>query len=64
MTDFRFTDHGSICILTPVSPSAIDWVNDHISDERPEYAGGIVIEPRYASDIIDGIIADYLTISL
>jgi hypothetical protein len=28
--DFSFQNHGSICILTPLTPAAKDWFNEHL----------------------------------
>lgn len=63
MTDFQFFDHGSITILKPVSAPAHDWVEQHLPDDAQSFAGGVVIEPRYAEPILDGIAADDLTIT-
>lgn len=63
MTDFHFFDHGSIVILKPVSALAQDWVDEHIGDDAQLFGGGVVIEPRYAGDILDGVVADDLTIT-
>lgn len=63
MTDFHFFDHGSIVILKPVSALAQDWVDEHIGDDAQFFGGGVVIEPRYAGDILDGVVADDLTIT-
>lgn len=65
MTDFQFFDHGSIVVLKAVTPSAQDWVDEHIAtdDDTQYFGGGIVIEPRYAGDILDGIAADDLAVT-
>ena len=63
MTDFRFFDHGSITVLKPVSGGAQDWVDEHIPEDAQYWAGGVVIEPRYADDILGGIEDDGLTVT-
>ena len=60
--DFRFTDHGSICLLTPLSAQALDWVENNLPKERQTWGGGIVIEPRYVDDIVEGFMEDGLTV--
>ena len=60
--DFNFADHGSVTILTPLTEAANEWVNDHIPSDAMRWCGGIVIEPRYASAILDGIACDGLTV--
>lgn len=59
--DFKVEDHGSICILQPISPEANEWADEHISYEMT-WAGGIVVEPRYLPDIVDGIVDSGLTV--
>jgi hypothetical protein len=64
--DFSFQNHGSICILTPLTPAAEDWFSEHLPVDNPEtqfWAGGIVIEPRYVLDIISGIQSDGLSVA-
>lgn len=54
--DFLVADHGSICILTPLSPDAETWVEEHIPDDAQTWGPkGIVVEPRYLPDILQGI---------
>jgi hypothetical protein len=63
--DFSFSNHGSICVLTPLTPAATEWFNEHLPVDNPEtqfWAGGIVIEPRYAENILTGIANDGLAV--
>ncbi len=60
--DFRFSDHGTICILFPASEAGIAWADLHLPDDALRWARGYVIEPRYVAPIIDGIIADGLSV--
>lgn len=53
--DFAVSDHGSIVILTALSPEGSQWVREHIPADAPRWAGGIAIENRFADDILDGI---------
>jgi hypothetical protein len=63
MSDFEFADHGSICLLVPISPDANDWVSEHIPDDAMRWgACAIVIEPRYVDDVLAGILDEGLTI--
>ena len=62
--DFDFMNCGSIAILTPLSEAANDWASDNWPDDAMQYAGGLVIEPRYAGDILAGIRADGLTVQV
>ena len=64
--DFSFQNHGSICILTPLTPAAKDWFSEHLPVDNPQtqfWAGGIVIEPRYVPDIVSGIQSGGLSVA-
>lgn len=63
MTDFLFANHGSICILTPVSEQAKEWADEHLSQDAQWWCGGVVIEPRYVQPILDGIMEDGMDVS-
>ena len=52
--DFSLVDHGSIVLLRPHTDAARDWVADNIGCSA-EWAGGIVIEPRYVTSIVYGM---------
>ena len=56
-SDFHVANHGSICILTPLSELCRQWVEDHVGDENTQTWGrfGVVIEPRYLEPILEGL---------
>jgi hypothetical protein len=60
--DFAFTNHGSVCILTPLTDEARTWCEEHLPADRQTWCGGTVIEPRYVDDIINGLRGDGLTV--
>jgi hypothetical protein len=61
--DFEFVEHGSICLLTPMTPAANDWDEANIPKDAMRWgACSVVIEPRYAPSILEGIAADGLTV--
>ena len=63
--DFALANHGSLFLLRPLNSSAKNWMNDHLpmdSEETQFWGDAIVIEPRYVSPIVDGIIADGLVL--
>ena len=53
--DFNFHNHGSVTILVPVTPAAHEWVNDNLPTDTTRFNGEVVIEPRYADNILIGI---------
>ena len=58
MTDFRLCDHGSVVILTPVTDDAKEYASDMLPEDTQRWAGGYVIEPRYADDVIGLLLRD------
>ena len=62
--DFQVLNAGNIFILTPLTEAADTGVEERVSlTEETQYFGkkGIVIEHRYISDIIEGLLNDGLT---
>lgn len=60
--DFVVENHGSIFLLTPLTPSANSWVEEHLPEDRMTFGGSIVVEHRYISDIVHGIQNDGLAV--
>jgi hypothetical protein len=63
--DFLVESHFTIFLLTPLTPAARSWVQEHLPDEhnRLEFAGSIVVEHRFIADIVRGAISDGLVLS-
>lgn len=61
MPDIQINDHGSILIFVPRTEVGMEWLNDHTPGAM-RWAGGIVVEPRYAADIVNGAIDDGLQV--
>jgi hypothetical protein len=60
--DLLVHGHGSIYLLRPTSRRAQRWIEEHVSDDRQEWAGAIVVEHRFIGDIVRGAIADGLRV--
>lgn len=60
--DFEVEDQGSLVLLYPLTAAAQTWVEENLPEDRLTWGLGVVIEPRYVSDIVDGISADRLTV--
>jgi hypothetical protein len=58
--DFIFENHGSLCFLRPLSSSAVEWIEENISqtDSFQPYWPVVLIEPRFVSDILSGILRE------
>jgi hypothetical protein len=63
--DFSFRDEGSLILLTPLSPSAHEFVEERIGSDNgfQPYWPTVVIEKRYAQDILEGVIAEGMVIA-
>lgn len=62
MPDFRVIDFGSLVQFEPMTADAVAWWDEH-TDVEEFCAQNHVAEHRYAGDIINGILADGLTIN-
>jgi hypothetical protein len=62
--DFFLEDHGSIFLLTPISPSAQNWLGEHIGSDNgyQPFWPTAVVEHRCIADIVAGIQADGLVV--
>ena len=62
-SDFSVSNlHGSICILTPLSDAASEWLDENLDPDHQTWGRGVVVEPRYLEDLVAGIAGDGLTI--
>lgn len=64
-SDFSARDEGSLILLTPLSTSAHEFVEEKIGSANgfQPYWPTVVIERRYFSDIAEGILADGLVLA-
>lgn len=61
--DVTVQDAGSLVILYPQTTQAQAWMDEHLPDDVQTWGhNGVVVEPRYVSDIIDGMREDGLTV--
>ena len=58
MIHFHIQNEGTVLLLRPLTESAREWVAESISPEHQEFAGAVVVEHRYISDIMQGIVAE------
>lgn len=61
--DVQVENHGSIVILSPVSDAALEWCDENIGQDNgyQPYWPNVVVEPRYVSDILEGMANDGLS---
>lgn len=60
--DVVVIDHGSLVGMTPTSEAAREWMREHIPDDAQRLGRALMVEPRYADAILDGMAADGLVI--
>jgi hypothetical protein len=61
--DFVCENHGSVFLLRPVSPAAISWLSENISDDTQFFGSALAVENRYVWAILVGIQDDGLAVS-
>lgn len=50
--DFEFTNHFSIWLCTPLNAAARAHLAAHLSPEAQWFAGGVAVEPRYVTTLV------------
>jgi hypothetical protein len=63
MPDFTVQHEGTIFLVIPNTPSAQEWIDEHIDDTAQYFGTAVVVEHRYIVDLIDGILAEGLSVS-
>jgi len=61
-TDFELQNEGSLCLLRPLTGQAVEWLDEHIEQDRQIFGTAVVVEHRYVADIVRGIRADGLEV--
>lgn len=62
--DVRVDAAGSIVVITPLTASGREWLDEHIESESWQwYAGGLCVDHRYAANIVHGMRDDDLAVS-
>ena len=66
MEDFRVKNEGSLFLVSPVTIEAAKWLEEHCpqDDDHQYWAGSLVVEHRYISDLVEGIENDGLGVEL
>ena len=55
--DVRVSNEGSLFLFALLTPAARSWVDENVSEDRTYFAGSLVVEPRYAQDLADGMLS-------
>lgn len=63
--DFYVEGEGRFCtiyLLRPLTPAAIEWVEEHIPEDAQRLGNAVAVEHRYISDIVESIQNDGLAV--
>ena len=61
--DARVENHGSLALIRPLTKAAKVWFGRNLPEDAQYMGDAPAIEPRYVSDIVDGMIADGLVVA-
>jgi hypothetical protein len=61
-TDVAIADEGSVVLFYLLSHDAERWVEDNVVGERQFFAGALVVEHRFASELARGMVRDGLRV--
>ena len=53
--DVQITNEGSIWLFEPLTEAGKLWINQHISEDAAWFGPSLVVEHRYARDIVQGM---------
>lgn len=62
--DIVVSDQGTLVLMKPTSPAGKWWLNKHLDPDAQKLGETVVIEHRYALDIIRGAQSDGLRLVL
>jgi hypothetical protein len=60
--DVGVQDEGSIVILIPLTDAGMSWMNEYLPADAQRFGKGWVVEPRFVSGVLTGMVGDGLTL--
>ncbi len=60
--DINIGNHGSLFLLTPLTPTGREWVDEHLPEDALWFGNGVAVEPRYVEAILQGMADDGLAL--
>jgi hypothetical protein len=60
--DVRVQNHGSLFLVIPVTGEAQEWMDENIQEGAMWWGQGLVVEPRYALALVEGMVGDGLRV--
>lgn len=61
--DFAVENHGTIFLLRPLTPAASEWIDNNLPEDCTEFAGAVVVEHRYITEIVAALECDGLNVN-
>lgn len=61
--DVTIENHSSLMLFRLHTDRAREWVDEFVSDDAQFFGGALVVEPRYASNLANGMADDGLEIA-
>ncbi len=62
--DVSVANHGSICMIQPLTQAAKDWVEENVPLESWQFMGtAFSCEPRYVDNLVEGMRGDGLVVA-
>jgi hypothetical protein len=62
--DFEVSTGGTINYITPRSPEAHVWLDDHVINDETMTLGPSVVEGRYLDNLLVGVLRDGFTVQI
>jgi hypothetical protein len=63
LADFTVQNEGTVFLLQPLTEAACQWTEEYLPGDAQRFGSAYVVEHRYIRHIIDGIMADGLTVN-
>ena len=62
-TDVYITGGETLYLFMLQTPAALEWVDEHVSDDHQMFGNGLAVEHRFVADLAAGMEADGLLIT-
>ncbi len=63
-TDVAISGSGTIYLFHLLTETACDWMDWHVSEDRQMLGAALAVEHRYVADIVQGMRADGLSVTV
>jgi hypothetical protein len=54
--DIHIQNEGTVVLFRPLTQAANDWIEENIRGDAQWFGGALVVEHRYAGDVVVGIV--------